>query len=128
MAKSKTPQAAVVPRAKVWLEIDGNYVFGLGICSILEAIEQTGSIKRAAAEVGKSYRHVWSRIKEVEQSLGVELVDAHVGGGDARRSSLTEPARQLVARYREMRRQVFAIVEERFSADIENIIHRARGD
>lgn len=47
---------------KVWLERDGRYAFGLGMCEILRAVDRTGSIKRAAAELGKSYRHVWGRI------------------------------------------------------------------
>ncbi|NQV27639.1 MAG: LysR family transcriptional regulator [Rhodopirellula sp.] len=123
MARRK--QIAVTPRAKVWFEVEGNYVFGLGICSILEAIEKTGSIKAAAEEVSKSYRHVWSRLKKAEQSLGVSLVETQVGGGDSRRSHLTVPATQLVHRYREMREQVFAIVGEQFSSEIQKIVNDA---
>lgn len=128
MARQKQAQVAVTPRAKVWLEVDGTYIFGLGICRILEAVEETGSIKNAAAAVDKSYRHVWSRIKEVEARLGIVLVETQVGGGDLRRSTLTEPARQLTARYREMRQQVFAIVEEQFTADIQEIVNGVRGE
>lgn len=127
MARQRRRRIAVTPRAKVWLEVDGRYVFGLGICRILEAVEETGSIKNAAASVGKSYRHVWSRIKEVEQALGISLVATQVGGGDRRRSTLTEPARQLATSYREMREQVFAVVQEQFSTSIQTIVNKAAG-
>ena len=122
MARQKHSRIAVTPRAKVWLEVDGKYVFGLGICRILEAVEETGSIKNAAASIGKSYRHVWSRIKEVEQAIGISLVATQVGGSGTRRSALTEPARQLVTSYRELREQVFTLVDEQFSTSIQKIV------
>lgn len=128
MPREKRHPLAITPRAKIWLEVDGDYVFGLGICRILEAVDETGSIKEAAAGVGKSYRHVWSRIKEVEQKLGIPLVATQVGGGDARRSTLTESARQLASCYRQMRQQVFAVVEEQFSSEIQDIVDQAVGD
>ena len=61
-------------------------MFGLGISEILKAVQQTGSIKAAAQEVGKSYRHVWDKIKQAEQALGVPLVRTQVGGKDVRRA------------------------------------------
>ena len=125
MARRRQTQITVTPRTKVWFEVEGNYVFGLGICCILEAIEKTGSIKAAAEEVGKSYRHVWARLKQAEQALGISLVETQVGGGDSRRSSLTDPAIQLVQRYREMREQVFSIVGEQFSSEIQKIVNDA---
>ena len=70
----------LVPRVKVWLEQDGGYAFGLGLADILQAVGRTGSIKAAAAELGKSYRHVWARIKQAERALGERLVEARVGG------------------------------------------------
>ena len=68
------------PRVKVWLEVEGRYAFGLGISEILQAVERAGSIKGAAAELGKSYRHVWGRVKQAEEALGTRLVQTQVGG------------------------------------------------
>ena len=125
MARRKHSQVTVTPRAKVWLEVDGKYVFGLGICRILEAVQETGSIKSAAASIGKSSRHVWSRIKEVEQAIGLSLVATQVGGSDTRRSALTEPAQQLVASYHDLRAQVFSLVDDQFSTNIQKIVAQA---
>lgn len=125
MARRTQGKIAVTPRAKVWLEVDGKYVFGLGICRILEAVDETGSIKDAAASVGRSYRHVWSRVKEVERALGIPLVATQVGGGTARRSTLTEPARQLTASYRKMREEIFAVVDQQFTAGIQKAVDQA---
>lgn len=117
----KSASVTMIPRAKIWVEVDGDYVFGLGVCRILEAVEETGSIKQAAEVVGKSYRHVWSRIKEVEKRLGFSLVETQVGGATQRRSTLTTPALKLVSQYRAMRQEVFDLVDEKFSKSFQEI-------
>jgi len=102
------------PRVKVWLEVDGRYGFGLGISEILQAVEAAGSIKEAAARLGKSYRHVWARLKEAEQALGRPLVLARVGGQGRRRSSLSPEARRLVTDFLALRRRAFELVQAEF--------------
>ena len=95
----KKKHSDVKPRVKLWLEKNDEYAFGLGISNILEAVNNTGSIKEAAASLGKSYRHVWSRIKAAESALGVPLVATRVGGEGTQRSNLTDSARLLVQEY-----------------------------
>ena len=104
------------PRVKVWLELDDQYVFGFGISEILKAIQESGSIKGAAEMLGKSYRHVWTRVKDAEQALGEPLVDARVGGKGVHRSSLTELACRWVSDYDALRRRMFEVVEQEFSS------------
>src|SRR5947199_8973399 len=103
MYKTRPKRFTLVPRVKVWLETEGRYAFGFGLAEMLQAIDQAGSIKQAAADLGKSYRHVWGRIKEAEQALGRVLVEAHVGGAGPRRSTLTAEARQMVAAFLALR-------------------------
>jgi molybdate transport system regulatory protein len=104
-----------VPRAKVWLEIDGHYAFGFGMAEILQAVDRAGPIKQAAADLGKSYRRVWSRIKAAEEALGHTWVKTHVGGSGTQRSFLTEQARRLIAGFLALRSQLFEVVEAEFT-------------
>ena len=118
MARSKRGLAKagpIKPRVKVWLEIDGRYVFGFGLSEILKAVGTSGSIKAAAELLGKSYRYVWGRIKKAEKSLGQPLVETRVGGKGTSRSSLTELARRLVGDYDVLRGRMFQIVDQEFS-------------
>lgn len=118
-------RTTVVPKAKVWLEVDAEYAFGHGICRILEAVAETGSIKKAASSVGKSYRHVWSRIKSVEKTLGITLVETQVGGGNARRSSLTGTAEQLVEGYNSFHDDIRSTLESRMHTGLAAVIESA---
>ena len=112
---SKGDGAPPRPEVKVWLERDGRYAFGFGIAEILQAVDQAGSIKQAAGDLGKSYRYVWGRIKDAERVLGRQLVDTRVGGRDVQRSSLTPPARQLVADFLALRDAMVGAARQQFS-------------
>ncbi len=119
MARTTSRRAALTPglrpRIKVWLEIDGEYAFGHGLCEMLQAIDRAGSIKQAASDLGKSYRYVWGRIKEAEGTLGRQLVESHVGGTGVQRSLLTTPARRLVADYLALRERMRETMNREFA-------------
>jgi molybdate transport system regulatory protein len=110
----RRPRAPFCPRVKVWLEAGGRYAFGLGVSEILEAVDRAGSIKQAAAELKKSYRHVWSRVKEAERALGRPLVETRVGGTGSRRSSLTPDARRLAAAFTALRGRMYELLQSEF--------------
>ena len=114
MARVKHSRKPLTPRVKVWLEIDGSYAFGHGLCEMLQAVDRLGSIKQAAAALGKSYRYVWGRIKDAEKTLGRQLVETHVGGKDAQRSCLTPEARQLAAEFQAVRLRMIQSVKAEF--------------
>jgi len=119
MADSRRRRArrkGMKPRVKVWLEIDGRYVFGYGMSEILKAVERSGSIKAAAESLGRSYRYVWGRVKKAERALGERLVETRVGGKGAGRSSLTKRAERLVADFDALRQRVFDVAEGEFSS------------
>jgi molybdate transport system regulatory protein len=113
-ALRRPKKAPFVPRVKVWLEVEGRYAFGLGIAEILQAVGQAGSIKKAAADLGKSYRYVWGRIQDAEAALGRPLVEARVGGRGPQRSSLTDEARRLVTAFLALRARMFEAVCDEF--------------
>lgn len=111
----------LTPRVKVWLETGGDYVFGWGLCEILAAVQECGSIKEAAARLGKSYRYVWGRIKEAEEALGSPLVLTRVGGAAEQRSDLSEPAARLVAEFVEFRQRMMDVVQQDFAGRFQDL-------
>jgi len=86
-------------RLKIWLEKDNQPVFGRGLLCLLTLIRQHGSIKRAAEDLGMSYRQAWGNIKKAENRLGLKLLIKHVGGESGGGAQLTDEARQLVLKY-----------------------------
>lgn len=104
----------LTPRLKIWFESEGEYAFGFGLCEILEAIQTMGNIKDAAAQIGKSYRHVWGRVKDAEKILGQSLVQTRVGGKLDHRSELTETATRMLEGFLSLRESMKACLEREF--------------
>jgi hypothetical protein len=55
---------ALCPRSKVWLERGGQVVLSAWRVELLEAIEATGSLARAAERLDVPYRTAWYKLKE----------------------------------------------------------------
>lgn len=102
-------------RSKLWIEINGEPVFGRGRSSLLAAIERTGSINRAAQDMKISYRKAWSYLEIMETRLGVKLVERKTGGRNGGGAVLTDAARQLIQNYEEMEQAITRMVDMHFS-------------
>ena len=101
-------------RSKIWIEVDGDPVFGRGRRFLLEAIDSYGSINQAAKEIHISYRKAWSYIKNMEERLGIQLVERQTGGKNGGGATLTEEARRFLRKYEAMEKGINEIVDERF--------------
>ena len=84
---------------KIWLEKDGEKVFGDGPLDILHRVERTGSLRQAAEEINMSYSLAWNLIKDLEERLGFKLLKRKVGGENGGGSQLTEQARDLMMKF-----------------------------
>ena len=84
---------------KLWLDCRGR-AFGDGPARLLEGVEQAGSLRKAAAELGMSYNKAWRILHAAEQRLGFPLLDRSVGGSLGGGSHLTPQALDLLKRYR----------------------------
>ena len=101
-------------RSKIWIEVDGEPVFGRGRRFLLEAIDSHGSINRAAREVDISFRKAWGHIKAMEERLGVKLIDRQTGGKNGGGAALTADARKFLRKYEALEKDIQAIVDKRF--------------
>ena len=84
---------------KLWIEKDGEKVFGDGPLDILHRVEKTGSLRQAAGEINMSYSQAWNLIKNLEKRLGFELLKRKVGGEKGGGSEITDKARELMMKF-----------------------------
>lgn len=91
-----TPDHRVM-RLHLWIETDTGLLFGLGRAILLQKIDQLGSIKRAADELGMSYRAAWGKIRKSEEILGEKLILQGCSKRDG--CELTEVGRLLMERF-----------------------------
>jgi molybdate transport system regulatory protein len=84
---------------KIWLDYRGR-AFGDGPARLLTGVEQWGSLRKAAQELGMSYNKAWRILHAAEERLGFALLDRSVGGSLGGGSHLTPEAQDLMTRYR----------------------------
>jgi len=101
-------------RSKVWFEVGGKLVFGVGRARILRAVEKTGSLNKAARELGMSYRHTWSSIRAAEERLGKSLLISRRGGRERGGTTLTPYARKLLKKFDSLDAAVSSCADRKF--------------
>ncbi|MCL4457593.1 MAG: LysR family transcriptional regulator [Nitrospirae bacterium] len=101
-------------KSKLWIEVDGEPVFGRGRRFLLNAIDKYGSINQAAKEINISYRKAWGHIKAMEERLGIKLVERQAGGKNGGGAAITKDARKFLKQYALMEEGIRDIVDEKF--------------
>jgi molybdate transport system regulatory protein len=101
-------------KSKVWIEAGGEVVAGDGKVDLLGKIEETGSIQKAAKEIGMSYRHAWGFLQKMEKRGGIKLVETQVGGREGGGAKLTLPGKEFLKRYSAFREGLDQYIEEKF--------------
>lgn len=109
------------PRSKIWIETDNNnIVFGGGRLALFQAIAEYGSINRAAAELGMSYRAAWGKITATEKHLGIKMVEKFMGGTRSG-SELTPEAIKFMEAYRQFKKESVNAVDQLFCKHFHSI-------
>jgi molybdate transport system regulatory protein len=98
---------------KVWLDDNGK-AFGEGPYRVLQQIEKTGSLHRAAMDLKISYRKAWVIIHNVEKKLGFEFLDRKVGGVSGGGSQITPSGRAFMVSYEKFRKEVEMVLEKTY--------------
>jgi molybdate transport system regulatory protein len=86
-------------KVKLWFENENGYVFGEGAFRLLTKIQECGTLKNSAIELGMSYRHAWGTIKRIESRIGRPLLKTRKGGRMPGGSELTIEAKLLMDKY-----------------------------
>lgn len=107
-------------RTKLWLEAcppgasrGGKHVLGRGLAALLAGVEATGSLTKAAAAAGMSYRYAWHLVHQAEENLGQPMLVARSGGLRGGGSVLSPVGRGLLAVFETLSADVAAFAARR---------------
>ena len=90
---------------KLWIESGGEKFFGPGPAELLEKIEETGSLNKAAKEMEMSYKKAWKIVNTLNSKSAKPIVVMHSGGEEGGGSVITEEAKRLIAYHHAMRKR-----------------------
>jgi molybdate transport system regulatory protein len=100
-------------RCKVWLEKDGEMLFGKGRALLLSAIEEAGSLAGAAKRLGMSYRAAWGKLKASEEHLAMKLVEPSPSGHHG--MQLTAQGRLMLKEFERLLKEAEAFFSRRLA-------------
>ena len=88
---------------------------GPGRIELLEGVQRTGSLSRAARDMGMSYRRAWLLMQSLNESLNTPASIAVRGGRRGGGASLTATGRALIQAYRRTEAEVARNISKRFA-------------
>jgi len=98
---------------KIWIDKDGK-CFGDGPMDLLALVKETGSLKKAADEMGMSYSQAWHLVRSLENRLGFPLLERKTGGSGGGGSEITDNAECLMKRFGSFKEKANQILSELF--------------
>lgn len=111
MARKKTQL-----KGDVFLSAGSEQSFAAAQIELLKAIDNCGSISKAANEVGISYKTAWDRIDAMNNLSSKPLVTRSAGGAQGGGTVLTDFGKQIV--------EGFAALQEEHSAFVKQLGHK----
>ncbi len=109
--KDLLKQGSFRVNGSLWVEGDGQRFFGPGPVELLELIEATGSISKAAKGMGMSYKKAWEIVNRINGLTAAPFVMTSVGGEDGGGSTISAEAKAMIAWYRELRERFRLFLE-----------------
>jgi len=102
----------------IWFDEEGK-AFGDECFRLLEAVDKTGSLNKAAAAVDVSYCHAFKTLQKSEERLGFTLLERQIGGCSGGGSTLTPQARVLLKKYRDLAKDLSETIDHIFRRHFE---------
>ena len=93
---------SLVLSGSLWLQQGPHLLGGADRIALLEAINETGSMMKAAKVVGISYKTAWDRVQDMNNAAGHPLVDRMTGGAGGGGTVLTPYALELIEAFRQI--------------------------
>lgn len=102
-------------KSRIWIETDNNVLLGEGRISLLKAIEETGSLSKAAKILKMSYKKAWHLVDTVNKAAKKPVIVLSVGGKGGGGSQLTSYGKSLIVAFDEINKNCWKFLDEQVS-------------
>lgn len=118
----KSPVAGI----QIRLKLSSAAGIGPGKVELLKAVEETGSIAKAAKSMAMSYRRAWLLIDEMNRVFVEPVLDAATGGTRGGGSRLSATGRRIVSLYEDLERKAAQAVRLELDGFAELVVDEPR--
>ncbi len=86
-------------KLRFWIEKDNETFLASGRVLLLELIDKYKSIRKAATEMGISYRHAWSMVDRINKLNKKDVIKTSTGGEKGGGAELTEEGKKIIKEF-----------------------------
>ncbi len=108
-------------KVKLYLEDAQEKFMGIGVLWLLQKVEECGSLRSAAINLGISYSKAFKMVENLESSLGQNVLERKRGGSCRVGATLTPFGLQFVALYDAFQKQCKQLLKEPFESFMKNL-------
>ncbi|WP_248722673.1 winged helix-turn-helix domain-containing protein [Seonamhaeicola sp. ML3] len=99
-------------KSRIWIESDNNVLLGEGRVHLLKAIQETGSLSKAAKSLNISYKKAWQLLDSVNKSAKKPVTINSIGGKGGGGAELTEYGHSLISAFDEINKNCWAFLDD----------------
>ena len=117
-------------KVKLYVQNGKEKFMGIGVLWVLQKTRELGSLRAAASDLGISYSKVYRMIVNLEDNLGVKVVDRKKGGSDRSGATLTEFGERFADVYDRFQKECKALLNEpfvKFTEEMNGLIDSYKG-
>jgi molybdate transport system regulatory protein len=102
-------------KSRIWIETNNNVLLGEGRISLLKAIEETGSLSKAAKILKMSYKKAWRLIDTVNKAAKKPVIVLSVGGKGGGGSQLTPYGKSLIIAFENINKNCWKFLDKQLA-------------
>lgn len=99
-------------KGSIWIESNNRAFIGMGRMTLLEKIEEHGSITVAAKSMRMSYRQAWELVNSMNKQSKHPLVIASSGGAGGGGTKVTKEGKKIINIFKSMNERFHKFNEE----------------
>lgn len=103
-------------KSRIWIEADGNILLGEGRVNLLRAINEEGSLSKAAKVLNMSYKKAWSLIDAVNKRAEKPVTESSIGGKGGGGAQLTDYGKSLIETFDAINENCWKFLDEQIKS------------
>ncbi len=106
------PELFFKVNGRLWIESDKDRFLGPGRIELLQKIQEFGSISKAAAAMGMSYKKAWDLVASMNQQARQPFVVSQTGGKKGGGALVTEVGQEAINQYLALQKRFQAFLQQ----------------
>ncbi len=101
-------------KSRIWIETEDGVYLGEGRVRLLKAIDQTGSLSKAANVLSMSYKKAWNLLDSMNKTAKEPLVITTTGGKGGGGAHLTEYGNKAIQAFDNINQKCWDFLDKEF--------------